>query len=175
MNCLLSYSNCSQDFLRAKILSSEEYSIYFFFLPSFYFLFYSFIKFISELYEKSLLGDPQHRAFLPSPPLCPRLSTSHLTVHILACQLTVNSSSPHHCFTSLVAVIVPPLYCHLYFRCPIFSVFAYILSVTVLTSLFSSFMVPLLFINPDISASLFIYLPFPSRDPHLFLFWSPAR
>ena len=93
-----------------------------------------------------------------------RMDTTNSQHNTTAPVVVTSSSSPfpHHTVI-LVSVI------------PIFSVFAYIPSVILLTSLFSSFMVLLLFINPDISASLFIYLPFPSRDPHLFLLGSPAR
>ena len=138
----------------------------------------------SQHNTRPLLGDPQYRASFLSPPLCPHLSTFHFTVITpsLCCPhpSTVSSLSTRHHFTAPVIVTSSssPFPHHtviLVSVIPFFSVFAYIPSVILLTSLFSSFMVLLLFINPDISASLFIYLPFPSRDPHLFLLGYPAR
>ena len=139
-----------------------------------------------------MLGDPQHRTFFLSPPPCPCLSTSHLTVVTpsLHCPhpSTISSLSTHHHLVTIhCPVIVTPS--SSLFPCrtvtlvsvvhiPLFSVFTYILSVILLTPLFSSFMSHFYLSTPlyeIISASLFIHPPFPRRDPHLFLLGSPAR
>ena len=128
-------------------------------------------------------GDPQHRTSLLSPLPCPLLlSTSRLTVvtpslyrpcpsivTLSSHRLSITIPSLSRCLFVTVfssshrpPVVPSPLFHHFTppFCLPYYSLL---------------FMVPLLFINPDISVPLLIYPPFPSRDPHLFLLGSPAR
>ena len=133
-------------------------------------------------FSRYLLGDPQHQTFLPSPLLCPRLNISCLTVvtpSLYRSHPTTISLLSSHCSPVIITLLlshhfpVIPLLLFPSFVSPFLCLHSYSLSHTAYFIIILFYWFHFYFLTP-IYPCLYLYTPFPSRDPHLFLLGSPA-